>query len=258
VIDPGIVWGSFLGGSADDGVRAVATDAAGNAYLAGYSFSADLPGAWTGAGGNADSDVMVAKLSADGKRLLYVTYIGNSGGDAGYGIAVGPDGAAYVVGDTTGNNFPTTTGALDTTGSTASGFALKLTPDGQTVSYATYVTGGTVAIADARGVAVNSSGQAFVVGSTSAALVIGGGTAGAYVLQINAAGSAAVFNTTLTGTGAMGTSAARAVAIDASAVYVTGGTGASDFMGTTGVFGTGGGAFVTKLTMVDPENWTTG
>jgi len=101
-------YGTYLGGTGLDGATAIAVDAAGRAYVTGYTESANfptvnpLPGS-VGGGFNA----FVTKLNAAGTAIAYSTYLGGSGNDAGFGIAVDPSGSVYVLGQTDSKNFPT-------------------------------------------------------------------------------------------------------------------------------------------------------
>src|SRR5207245_10206926 len=86
--------------------------------------------------GNVDGHV--SKLSATGSALVYSTYLGGSGEDAGLGIAVDGLGNAYVVGNTFSSNFPTTAGAFQTTlGGANDAFVTKLNAAGSTLLYST-------------------------------------------------------------------------------------------------------------------------
>src|SRR5207248_8548828 len=101
-------YGTYLGGTGLDGATAIAVDAAGRAYVTGYTESANfptvdpLPGS-AGGGFNA----FVTKLNAAGTAIAYSTYLGGSGSDAGFGIAVDSSGSVYVLGQTDSRNFPT-------------------------------------------------------------------------------------------------------------------------------------------------------
>ena len=113
----GLVFSTYLGGSADDVGFGIAVDGAGSAYVTGGTISANFPttaGAaqTTRAGGD---DAFVTKLDTTGSGLVYSTYLGGSGGDFGLGIAVDGAGSAYVTGETRSTNFPTTAGAAQTT-----------------------------------------------------------------------------------------------------------------------------------------------
>jgi Beta-propeller repeat len=117
VIDPGLDYSTFLGGTGDDlPSGGIAVDRSGKAYVTGRTSSADFPttpGAFdrTFDGGN---DAFVTKLSASGSALAYSTFLGGAGGSEGRGIAV-RDGKAYVTGFTQSADFPTTPGAFDRT-----------------------------------------------------------------------------------------------------------------------------------------------
>jgi hypothetical protein len=114
----GLVYATFLGGtSADCRLRcAIAIDAAGSAYMVGETQSSNFPvtpGAFD-TSYNGMEDAFMAKLSADGTRLAYATFLGGAYTDDGNAIAVDNMGNAYVTGWTESYNFPTTAGAFDT------------------------------------------------------------------------------------------------------------------------------------------------
>jgi hypothetical protein len=103
VIDPVLSYSTYLGGNGNDIGYAIAVDGAGNAYVTGVTTSTNFPGAgaspiqstWRGS-----NDVFVTKLNAAGTALVYSTYLGGSGGEIGYAIAVDSAGNAYVTGET--------------------------------------------------------------------------------------------------------------------------------------------------------------
>jgi hypothetical protein len=101
-VDPAgsaFVYAGFIGGSQDDQARGVAVDGVGNAYVTGYTLSADFPvsiGPDLSANGN--SDAFVSKVNAAGSGFVYGTYIGGTLADDGYAIAVDGAGDAYVAG----------------------------------------------------------------------------------------------------------------------------------------------------------------
>ena len=122
VIDPGLVYSTYLGGNQFDVGRAIAVDTQGNTYVTGGTGSLDFP---TTAGAfdtslNSDRDAYVTKLNSSGSGLAYSTYLGGpqppggGGTDFGDAIAVDGSGSAYVTGETFSSEFPTTTGAADT------------------------------------------------------------------------------------------------------------------------------------------------
>ena len=99
----------------------------------------------------------MAKLSPGGNQLVYATYLGGGSADVGNGIAVDGSGAAYAAGNVD-SNFPTAN-AYDTTRAGAQdGFVTKLSPDGSTLAYSTYLGGNSATRGFAN--AVDSGGQA--------------------------------------------------------------------------------------------------
>ena len=119
IIDPGVEYSTFLGGTSHEIATGIAVDAAGNSYVVGWTQSPDYPttpGAFdrTGAAGNF-GDVFVAKLNPTGTALVYSTFIGGSNFDWGRAIAIDTAGNAYIAGQTKSSNFPTTSNAFDRT-----------------------------------------------------------------------------------------------------------------------------------------------
>jgi len=111
-------YSTYLGGSGNDGGSEIAVDSAGNAYVTGLTDSTDFPtaaGAFQTTNGGSDFDAFVVKLNAAGSALSYSTYLGGSDDDLGQGIAVDSAGSAYVTGRTDWTDFPTATGAFQTT-----------------------------------------------------------------------------------------------------------------------------------------------
>ncbi|MFB3921168.1 MAG: SBBP repeat-containing protein [Terriglobia bacterium] len=258
-----LVYSTFLGGSGEDFASKVALDSAGAAYLTGYTDSPDFPvanalqrlpgGGTCGAAQNTTPcfDGFAAKLSADGAALVYSTYLGGSGGDYGYGIAVDDQGSAYLTGLTTSTDFPVTPGAPQSAGGGTSvdAFVVKLAADGSRAVYSTYLGG---AGADAgQEVVVDSDGNATIAGYTYGAgfpltnplQAASGGFYDAFIAKLNAAGSAREFSTYL---GGSGNEKARGLALDAVGnAYVAGETFSENFPTTSDALQTlyGGGAF---------------
>ena len=260
VIDPVLEYSTYLGGTSHDQGYGIAVDGVGAAYVAGVARSTDFPTTTgvvqtTNAGA---SDVFVAKLNAAGSGLAYATYLGGTGFDDGFGIAVDGAGAAYVTGRTSSANFPITLGAAQTTsGGGQDAFVAKLNPAGSVVVYATYLGG--VSTDQAFGIAVDAVGAVYVAGATAstnlpttvgaAQPALGGGVWDAFVAKLNPTGATFEYTTYLGGTGY---EEARCVAVDrAGEAYVSGVTESADFPTTAGAFqGAYAGyrdAFVVKL-----------
>lgn len=212
-IGTALLYSTFVGGAAQDYGTGLALDNAGNAYVTGTTYSSNFPttvGAYrTTYVGN--DDCFVIKLNAYGTGAFYSTYLGGTNGDAAFGIAVDSAGSAYVTGSTYSSNFPTTSGAYDTSYNGGSipydAFVTKLNPTGTGLAYSTFV-GGT-AQDYGYAIAVDSSGNAYVAGRTYSSnfpTTSGvydttlGGTSDAFITKLNASGSALVYSTYLGGT----------------------------------------------------------
>jgi len=244
VIDPILSYATYLGGTSDEQAYAVATDTAGNSYVTGYTASLDFPatsGAYKTANQGGTSDVFVAKYSPTG-ALIYATYLGGSGDDTAYGIAVDSSGNAYITGSTTSTDFPTTVGAYRTTykGGNSDAFVVKLNAAGDGLVYSSYL-GGSGDDA-AYSVALDSANEATVAGATNSSdfpastgaygAFNGGGIADAFVTRLSAAGNALIYSTYL---GGAGEDAAYGVAVDSAGnAYVTGYTQSANFPTTPG------------------------
>jgi hypothetical protein len=259
VIDPGLVYSTYLGGSGFDIGNGIVVDTAGNAYVTGKTFSLDFP---TTPGAFQTSlqgigNAFVTKLNPAGSALVYSTYLGGSDQDGGNGIAVDTSGNAYFTGSTLSTNFPTTLGAFQTSHKgVEDAFVTKLNPAGNALIYSTYLGGSAFDIG--RGIAVDTSGNAYVIGlghssdfpiTPDAFQTTFKGLIDAFVTKLNPAGSALVYSTYL---GGSGQDLGNGIVIDTSGnAYITGSTDSTDFPTTLGAFQTSlkafTDAFVTKL-----------
>ena len=251
----------FLGGSGLNGLepaRAVTVDSAGSIYVAGEVASSDFPTTAQSLDRQLSgfSDGFVTKLSPDGKRILFSTYLGGSDADLVNAIAVDATGAVYVCGETASPDFPTTSGALDTMGDGRSAFVCKLTADGRELVYSTFLEGegdGSKATA----IAVDSEGHAFVGGSTidlGFPVIVGafdtqaGGGRVGFVLKLNADGRTLQYGTFI---GGSVHSEVAALAIDANGFATVAGTTSSEDFPTVGalddVKSGGSDAFVARF-----------
>ena len=192
--------------------------------------------------------------------LSYSTYLGGSGEDYGRGIAVDASGSAYITGNTSSTNFPTTPGVFQTTRrGEYNVFVAKLNAAGTALAYSTYLGGSQDDYG--YGIAVDSAGSAYIVGDTlsrnfpitpGAFQTTDRGAANVFLTKLNAAGSALVYSTYL---GGSGNDNGNGIAVDAAGnAYVTGAAGSSDFPTTAGAFQTTNhassrnrNAFVAKL-----------
>lgn len=263
VIDPAVVYSTFLGGPVGDAVNGIAVDGAGHAYVAGSTTSPDFPTVnplqpTKGAGGT--DDAFVTKFNPAGNGLVYSTFLGGGLADAAQAIAIDGAGNAYVAGSTSSTNFPVTPGAFQGTkgaGTSADAFVAKLNPAGSALAYSTYLGGAGADVA--RGIAVDAAGDAYVAGSSASTGLGAGGvfqpakgagtTDDAFVARFSTAGARLWFSYL----GGAQADVANGVAIDAGGnAYVAGST-ASPGMSTAGVVqatkgaGTTSDAFVTKV-----------
>jgi len=263
VIDPGLLYSTFLGGGSDDIGFGIAVDGGGIAYVTGSTSSADFPttpGAFDRTYNGGFEDVFVAKLSASGAALVYATYLGGSSFDVGYGVVADAAGSAYVTGITSSSDFPTTAGAFDTTynggGDT---FVTKLDASGAALGYSTYLGGNSVdsGESDGSGIALDGAGNAYLTGGTSSSdfpTTAGAfdttynGVGDAFVTKLNASGAALSYSTYL---GGSSYDVGLRVAVEAGSAYLTGQTNSADLPTTAGAFDQtfngAADAFVTKL-----------
>ncbi len=256
-----LLYGTYLGGTHLDHGKAIAVDAAGNAYVTGESKSINFP-TTSGAfditpNGGALSDGFVSKLSADGTSLVYSTFLGGSHEDFGTSIALDTGGNAYVTGYTQSTDFPTTPGSFDPSDNgNPDGFVTKLNAAGAGLVYSTYMGGFAFDVCDA--IALDSAGNVYVTGRTdSSDFPISPGTydnsisanGDAFAAKLSATGASLVYGTFL---GGSGFDRGRGIAVDAAGnAYVTGNASSPDFPTTPGAFDTSHNgdvdAFVTKV-----------
>jgi cold shock CspA family protein len=127
----GLIYSTYIGGSDDDRGFAIAIDGSGNAYITGYTYSADFDttaGAFQTTNGDINySDAFVTKLNSTGSGLIYSTYIGGNRDDVGFSIAIDGSGNAYITGQTDSTDYDITPGAFQTTsGGSSDVFVTKL------------------------------------------------------------------------------------------------------------------------------------
>jgi hypothetical protein len=260
VIDPILSYSTYFGGNSGEEAWAVAVDTNGFVYVAGQTFStqfsANQPFATSGAfqtnyqGSTLTGDDFVAKFDNAGSNLVYLTYLGGSADNVALGLAVDGSGDAFVAGYTDSTNFPTTPGALQTniSGKVITGlgyypvdaFVAELGPAGNKLVYSTYLGGSEVD--GATGIAVDSSGNAYITGFTSSTnfpvttnaiqnhLQCPNSAyynANAFVAKIGAGGSPLIYSTYLGGTNF---DEGQSIAVDgANCAYVTGFTASTNF-----------------------------
>src|SRR5262249_11474677 len=158
----------YLGGNNVDQGNGIAVDAAGNAYITGYTASTNFPVQSPLRGSNAGSvDAFVTKMNPAGSALVYSTYLGGTETDYGTAIAVDAAGNAYVTGIVTSDDFPLVNPIDPKLGSHVvdDAFISKLNPSGSALVYSTYFGGGSAD--DPYAIAVDQSGNAYITGRTN-------------------------------------------------------------------------------------------
>ena len=161
-----LVYSTYLGGSVDEAGFGIAVDSSGDTYVTGLAGSPDFPTKnplQPALGGGYDA--FVAKINPSGSALRYSTYLGGSGTDVGYGIAVDSSANAYVVGATASTNFPTRNPLQPVYGGGGDAFVAKINPSGSALVYSTYLGGSANDLG--LGIAVDNSGNANVTGYTN-------------------------------------------------------------------------------------------
>jgi cysteine synthase len=257
-----LVYSTYLGGSFADTGTGIAVDAAGNAYVAGYTYSADFPTTnafvyQTATATNVFNkltgsyNAFLAKIGPGGSPLQYSTYFGGTVSDAAGGIAVDPSGAVYLTGLTASPNFPVTTnavqiifgGATNAVSTGADAFVTKFAPSttNLTLVYSTFIGGTNDDVG--YGIVADAAGNAYVTGSTASPNFPNTATNLANQLTNNVSGSTPVINAFLTKLNPVGTSLgysaviggngvdiAYGVAVDAAGkAFITGSTTSTNF-----------------------------
>jgi hypothetical protein len=281
VIDPVLVYSTYLGGAApfsggnndilgdpEDGITGIAADSAGNAYVAGFTYSEAFPvtsGVYQASDTGLVPSAFVAKLDPTGNNLVYATYLGGKGENNATAIAIDASGNAYVTGLTSAKNFPTTPGAFQIVSKekARAAFVTKLNASGSALVYSTYLAGSGGSYPEslgeyAYGIALNSAGDAYVAGSTTSTdfpvtqgafdtkfkPVYGGADQNGspltgFLTRLNAAGTKLLYSTYL---GGSFQDSIYGLAVDSSGeAYVTGITTSVDFPVTPGTLQTGAG-----------------
>lgn len=241
-----LLYSTFVGGTGDDWLRDVKIDGQGNAYIMEFGGSTDMlttPGVYQTVNNGGGSDLYVAKLNPAGSGMVYLTYLGGTSLDYGYGIAIDGGGNAYLTGETCNNGtFPTTPGVVQPNfAGFCDAFLTKINPTATALVYSTF-HGGSVSQQDSNGydyawdIAVDGQGNAYLGGGTSSVdfpkvtpiqSVYGGGVLDGYVTKFNSTATARLYSTYI---GGSGQDQIHAIALDnAGSVYFTGETNSPNF-----------------------------
>ena len=240
-VDPELAYSTFLGVNSEHINNKIAIDSSGNVYITGYSQSPDYPvtpGAYDTSLESGHGDAFVTKLNASGTALVYSTFLGGGGSDAGDDIAVDGAGNAYITGGTYSSDYPITPGAYHTgdDGEHDDAFITKLNASGNSLIYSTSF-GGLNDDDEGIDIAIDSAGNAYIMGYTfsndypstpqayESRYHVGQGDI--FVTKLNASGTALVYSTFW---GGSGYDCGKGMALDSAGnVYITGYTYSTDF-----------------------------
>lgn len=264
-----LTYSTYLGGSSGDLVTGIGLDGSNNAYVAGNTLSTDFPttpGVFQTTQNSTEGSAFVTAIKSDGSALIFSTYLGGSGANNAFALAVDSTGEAYVTGDTTSADFPTANAVQTTLAGLTNAFITKLTPDGSGLAFSTYFGGSQTD--EGTGIALDSFGDVYVTGRTlspnyptsgSPFQTALNGNSDAFITELSTSGFT-VYSSYLGGTGdenLVGSNPATAigaVSVDGSSnAYIAGSTNStSGFPKTTGALqpANGGGledGFVAKV-----------
>lgn len=165
VIDPVLIYSTYVGGSGTDQPTGIAVDAAGEVVVTGYTDSTDFPLATIGSLPLGSTHVFVAKLDATGSNLIYADYLGGNDQDYGYGVALDSSNDVYVTGNTSSSDFPVVNAYQGTYPGGLNAFVTKIAPDGASLLYSTYLGGSGSDVP--AGIILNSAGEMIIGGNTT-------------------------------------------------------------------------------------------
>ncbi len=209
VIDPSILFSGYFGGSSEDDITAIGIDGLNNTVVAGWSSSTDLPatnGARHQTGGGVDA--FVASFLPNGGGLIYCTYLGGSGDDRAFGLAIDSVQNVYITGWTSSTNFPVVGAIQAHLSGTRDAFVTKLNAAGNALLYSTYLGGSGVDVGYA--IALDKANEAVIIGdSSSLNLPVtpgafqshSGGSQDVFVAKLSSTGNSLIFLTYMGGSG---------------------------------------------------------
>jgi Beta-propeller repeat len=236
VIDPVVVYSTYLGGSASDFGRGIVADSAGTAYIVGDSVSSDF----LHQASPTNSDVFVGRLAPSGLLLTY-TFFGGTKNDSATGLAVDGSGSIYLCGTTESPDFPLLHSIGFALGGASDAFVVKLTPalDNSTLLFEYSSLIGGSGEETGVGIAIDNVGSAYITGRTSSTdfptfsaiqASYGGGASDAFVSKLAADGASFVYSSFLGGSGTENSAGRTGISVDASGnAYVVGDTQSTNF-----------------------------
>jgi hypothetical protein len=262
-----LVYSTYFGGLYDDTVHAIAVDSTGSAYIVGSTMSPDFPlkNPLYSELNYGDTDAFITKFSPAGNAVVYSTYLGGSGGDYAYGVAVDAAHNAYIAGTTYSTDFPMTSGAYQTSCSVPCSFVTKINPAESALIWSTYF--GETSVPNygpsVAAMAVDSHGGVYLTGWTTGALPVTagapqpvyGGNQDAFVAKLSNTGASLTYCTYL---GGSQWDSAYGIAVDSAGnAYIAGSTESTDLPATASALQTKlagfENAFVAKLNIAGTQ-----
>jgi len=263
IIDP-LVYSTFIGGNDMDDIYSIKIDDEGNAFLAGYTLSANYP---TTIGSYQTTekgfyDAIITKLNSLGSGLIFSTFLGGSDKELSYSIAIDITGNSYLTGETASSNFPTTAGAYQTNygGGKSDVFITKLNTSGSSLVYSTYLGGNDYD--GGNSIAIDKAGNVFITGQTNSLNYPvspdafqktnrsrWSGVGDAFITKLNSNGNELIYSTYI---GGNNIDCGYSIAVDLEEnAFITGSTNSTNFPVSPGAFQSNNNgssdAFVVKL-----------
>jgi Tol biopolymer transport system component len=241
VIDPVLHFSRFFGGSGEEEIISLSSDVEGNIFIAGGTSSPDLPvsvdslsypSSMFDVEGNRLA--FIGKLDPSGTRLIYLTYLGGSRTATAHYVRVDADGYAYATGRTEADDFPTVNPIQSSYGGGSDDvFLSKLSPDGSSLIYSTYLGGSEYD--QARSLALDAAGSVYLTGRTESSnypvvnpiIPNFGGNQDGFITKVSPEGNQIIYSTYL---GGRENDIGHAITVDVQGnAYVTGLSNSPDF-----------------------------
>jgi gliding motility-associated-like protein len=257
-----IIWFSYLGGSQTEYCFSLAVNSQQEPVVSGITNSTDFPittGAFDSTTNNQNGTFIyefsgyVTKFNKNGDSLIFSTFLGGSGSELIQAMVLDDVGTVYLTGVTSSSDFPTTTGAYQTTfgGSNSSGgywdrgdaFLTKMKPDGTDLVFSTFI--GSAGDEVAYDINISSSKDIYIVGKTTSDgfpvtagsrifNAVTDGVSDGFICKFNAAGSSLLYSKLM---GGSGEDWFEGVYVnDRDEAYVAGISKSSDFYTTTNAY----------------------
>lgn len=252
IIDPTLLaFSTYISGDNSDAAYSIARDSEGNIYITGSTSSTDFPTKNYIEQDDGQTDVFVTKLNSTGNGLIYSTYVGGSSNEIGNSIAIDSNHNAYVTGYTLSDDFPKVN-SYDDTRNGLDIFVFKLSSNGNSLDYCTYIGGNENFFEQGYAIAVDAGGYAYVTGETDATDASfpmlnafqertnsSDVRTDAFILKLNPTGTNLIYSSYL---GGSEDDRGNAIAIDSDGnAYITGETKSNDFLTTSGTYDDGNG-----------------